>query len=126
MPDEFDVAVGKIAAERNKAALPLTFEEAATLEANERSDGQLRASLPQITGGFATVEETMLRAGTLVGQLAKALMLFHRPDAQTIDLERARTARAIGEEACRLRLADLAQKPPSDVSIRDGLVCGGG
>ena len=38
--------------------------------------------------------------------------------------ERARVARTLGEEACKLRLADLTGKPPSQVSVSDGLACG--
>jgi hypothetical protein len=125
MPDEIDAAVAKIAERRRRGAEPLVFSEEATLEANERSDGQLRASLPNVPGGFAAVEEPMLRAGTLVGQVAKALMQFHDPSATEIDVQRAREARKIGERACRLRLADLTGRPPNQVSVREGLVCNG-
>jgi hypothetical protein len=123
-PDDIDAAVLRLAAKREEAALPLVFSEDARLEANERTDGQLRSSVPSIPGGLPIVEPVLARAATLVGLVAKALMEFHNPDAEEIDVERARAARILGEEACKLRLADLKGKPPSQVSVTDGLACG--
>jgi hypothetical protein len=124
MPDEIDAAVVRLATERDAAALPLRFNREATDEANERSDGQLRASVPNIPGGLRAVEDVLTRGAKLVGQVAAALTLFHDPAATEINADRARTARILGEEACKLRLADLTGKPPSQVSVRDGLACG--
>jgi hypothetical protein len=124
MADDIDAAVVRLAEKRKEAALPLRFSEDATIEANERTDGQLRASVPSIPGGLPVVEPVLARAATLVGVVAKALMQFHDADAVEIDVERARVARTLGEEACKLRLADLTGKPPSQVSVSDGLACG--
>lgn len=123
MADDIQSAIAECSAARSKAAKPLVFSKEAIASLEERSDAQLQASLPQISGGWEKVKDEVLRACTLVGTVAKQIAEFQNPDATEITLEQAGLARSVAEKACRLRLAEKSKKPVAAVGVNEGLVC---
>jgi hypothetical protein len=128
MTDQLEVQIqtarGECADARNAAALPLVFNDVAAQKATDRDESQLRASLPQIPGGWPTVRLPVLRAATLSGAVAKAIAQFQDPDARTITEEQMFNGRGIAEKECKLKLAIVVGKDADEVDVSDGLVCG--
>ena len=127
MPTDLDSqiasALGEIVAARNAAAAPLHFTAEADKASNDRSVTQFRATLPKVTGGFATVRDGLLRASTLFGTLAKAIAQSDDPAATQINVQQMSIARAAAEKACRLTLAKQKNKSVESVGAADGLIC---
>ena len=123
MADDIKAAIAECSAARSRAAKPLVFSKEAVASLEGRSDGQLRASLPRIPGGWTSVKDEVLRACTLVGSVAKQIAQFQNPDATEISEEQAGLARSVAEKACRLRLAEKSKKAATAVGITEGLVC---
>ena len=122
--DEVETAKSEIAIAREYAAAPLLFSSDAATELSERDDGQLRANLPRIVGGWTTVRDGVLRAAALNGEIAKTLARFEDPEATEIKLEHATIARTVTERACKLKLARDQQKDPDELGVEEGFVCG--
>jgi hypothetical protein len=120
---QIDAALAVIVKARDEAASPLVFTDQAKTASDERSKGQFRASLPDIKGGFATVQDGLVKASRLFGQLAKQIALFENPEAQQISVSQMEIARGAAEEACKLRIAGIAKKPVESVGTAEGLVC---
>lgn len=125
MPTEFERALNDLINARNDAALPLTFAADATAEQNDRSDGQLRANLPQISGGWDAVKEAVVNIATLFGEIARTIARVQDPNATVITKEQAGLARKLAERACRLSVAGQARKSADEVGVAEGIVCGG-
>jgi hypothetical protein len=121
---EIKAALAEIVDARNKAAKPLTFARDATAEQNNRSAGQLRATLTKISGGWPTVREGVTSTAALLGQVAKSIALFQDAKATKITKEQAGMARSVAESACKLMVAKKLKKPPTAVGVKEGIVCG--
>ena len=122
--DEVETAKSEIAIAREYAAAPLLFSSEAATLLTDRDDGQLRANLPRIEGGWTTVREGVLRAAGLTGEVAKVLARFENENAEEITEEQANLARTVAERACKLKLAKDQQKDPDELSVEQGYVCG--
>jgi hypothetical protein len=122
--DEIETAKSEIAIARDYAAAPLLFSSEAATQLTDRDDGQLRANLPSIVGGWTTVRDGVLAAAKLTGEIAKTLARFEDPAAEEITLEHATLARTVAERACKLKLAKDEQTDPDDLKVEQGYVCG--
>ena len=125
MSEEIRAAVDECIKARTAAAAPLKFTAQALEFANKRTLSQFTANL-EIAGGFSKAGPALLKAATLFGATAKAIALFHDPNAKEIDMTAAASARKVVEEECKFGLARRTGKHPTAVNSRDGLVCGGG
>jgi hypothetical protein len=122
--DEVGAAKSEIAIAREYAAAPLLFSNEAATLLTQRDDGQLRANLPRIVGGWTTVRDGVLRAAGLTGEIAKTLARFEDTEAEEITVEQATLARTVAERACKLKLAKDQQRDPDELSVEQGYVCG--
>jgi hypothetical protein len=122
--DEVETAKQEIAVAREYTAAPLLFSSEAATLLTDRDDGQLRANLPRIVGGWATVRDGVVAAARLTGEIAKMLARFENANAEEIAVEQATLARTVAERACKLKLAKDQQKDPDDLSVEQGYVCG--
>jgi hypothetical protein len=108
---------------RDEAALPMKFAEDADRESTARTIAQWSATLEAI-GGWDVARPHLLRAATLLGQLAKAFQEFRRgPDSRVIELDQMRQARAVMEAACQFHVAMARRKSPGTATISDGVAC---
>jgi hypothetical protein len=121
MADEIEQAVVELEKARNAGAKPLVFSQEATTAQNERSRGQLRATLPSIKGGWTTVKGPITRAAGLVGTVSKEIAHFQNDKATEINAEQASMAREVAEHACKLTLSASLGRAPS---VAEGWVCG--
>jgi len=124
--DEIETAKSEIAIARDYAAAPLVFSSDAADTLSSRDEGQLRANLPRIEGGWATVRDGVLKASGLAGEVARAIALFQDPDATEITVEQGNLARSVAERACKLKLAEVLEKEPDELSVEEGFICGQG
>ena len=122
MADDVEVALKECIAARAAAAKPLVFSTEALEEANQRTESQFRANLAKV-GGWTAARDSMIRASTLYGAVAKAVAIFHNPDAKEINVENQASARRLMEQECKFRVARSAKKAPNAVTVADGLVC---
>ena len=120
--DEIQAAVNKCIKAREEAAAPLKFNAEALAFANNRTHDQFAANLER-AGGWKAAGPAMLRAATLFGATAKAIALFHNPQAEEIDKDETITARTLMESQCRFGLAKRKGKDPAAIDVNDGLVC---
>ena len=121
---EIEQALAFCKAARQAAALPLHFVKAAEDKANLESLGQFQRNMT-LVGGFANpkVKDSLLRASTLYGELAKAFALFQKPGTKEILVRHADRAREIMEQECHLRVAHVKGKPVQNVTVNDGVMC---
>jgi hypothetical protein len=122
MADEVELAMRECIAARSAAAAPLVFAQAAFEAANNRTEAQFQANLAAV-GGWAAARTALLLASTLYGATAKAIALFHNPNATEIGTDEEQSARKLMEQECKFRIANIVNKPPEAVTVADGQVC---
>jgi hypothetical protein len=121
MADEIEQAVAELEKARNAGAKPLVFSPDATTAQNDRSRGQLRATLPLVKGGWPTVRAAVTRTAGLVGTVSKNIAHFQDEKATEITVEQASMARELAEHACKLTLSAALGRAPA---VAEGFICG--
>src|SRR5215475_1536651 len=96
MPVTIEDAVNQCIEARVIAAAPLVFNAEALKFANDRTLAQFTANLER-AGGFGKAGPAVLKAARLFGATAKAIALFHDPNAKEIDIDAAASARKLVE-----------------------------